>query len=968
MADPIFIERLPAASHEWIDRDQRLWFSFEGRRHCAYAGDTISSALWGNGVRLLGRSFKYHRPRGVYSMCAHDANVMLENGETLNIRGDTTLVEDGMDLTAVNTVGSLRWDLAGLTDRMSGFLPVGFYYKAFHTPNWMFPNWERMIRDIAGLGKVNPAAEWKPSPKGYDACDVLIIGGGPSGMAAALAAGGAGSRVVLVEDTRCLGGSLCYAGATAPESVATINSMRDELEKLENVEIRLNTSVRGCYSENWLAIIGPGGMTKMRATAVVVATGAYEQPAVFRHNDLPGVMLGTAAQRLAHLYRVKPMQRALVLVGSDYGYGVALDLKAAGVEIAAVADFRETIGKGELVHDVKTAGIEILAGQGVYEARPAGGLLGIKGARVCPVNADGTCISTSGINVNCDGIVMATGWAPAGDLIGQAGGRLNYVQDAAQFRPDELPPGMFAAGRVNGVFGVGARVEDGGHAGGQAAAFAAGKELPARRRPTDEIIAPSYSYPIVKHPRGKAFVDLDEDVQVKDIVNAAKEGYDSVELVKRYTTVGMGPSQGKISNLNSSRILAKATGQTMGAVGYTTFRPFTQPTTIGELAGRRFHPDRRTPIHSRHQAAGAVFMHAGAWLRPEYYGPRVRHQAIVHEVQAVRRSAGIIDVGTLGKIDVCGADAAEFLERMYTGRFSDLKLGRSRYALMCDESGVVIDDGMSARFGDDRFYVTTTSSGSAAIVREMKRWAIIWGLEVTIIDHTGQFGALNLAGPESRNILGRLTDLDISAGGFEYLGFREAVVAGVNCRLMRVGFVGELGYELHVPAQHAAALWDAVIEAGQPEGIMPFGVEAQRLLRMEKGHQIIGQDTDGLTTPLEAGLAWAVKMTKPFFIGQRSLKIVEPRPNVRALAGFVMHDSTVMPSECHLVVDGDEICGRVTSIARSPTLGQVIGMAYMRPDQTTPGTVIDIRVEGRLVQAEVAKLPFYDPSNERQKS
>ena len=960
--------RLPKVDHEWIDRERPISFQFEGREYTGFVGDSISSALWGNGLRMLGRSFKYHRPRGVYSMSGHDANVMVATADRPNMRGDTTLLEDGMVLNAVNTVGGLQSDLVKHTDRFSKFLPVGFYYKAFHTPAWLFPAHERIIRDIAGLGSVNPDAKPVPSPKRYDSCDVLVIGAGPSGISAAIAAAKAGAKVVLVDETRCLGGSLCFAGAALADAESTIHNLTSELSELDNVDVRLDTCVRGCYADNWVALVDGDRLTKMRTCQIVVATGVYEQPAVFRHNDLPGVMLGTGAQRLLHLYRVKPMERAVVVVGNDYGYGVALDLHEAGVIVAAIADLRTSNDDSELGQAAAAAGIKIMQGHGVYEASPTAGLCGIKAAQVCPVNAEGVAMTGSVTSIPCDGIVMAVGWAPASDVIGHAGGRLAYSKDRAQFRPDKLPDNMFAAGRVNGLFGLDARLDDGTNAGALAAAAAAGEALPSRRRPDDSVSAPSHPYPIVTHPEGKVFVDLDEDVQYKDIVNGAREGFDSAELLKRYTTVGMGPSQGKISNLNAARVLSKTTGEPLADIGYTTFRPFTRSTTIGTLAGRNYHPERLTPMHARHVAAGAEFMPAGSWLRPAYYGPRGRREAIAREVRTVRQSAGLVDVSTLGKIDICGSDAAEFLERMYTGRFSDLAIGRCRYAMMCDDTAVVIDDGMAVRLSDDRFYITTTTSGAAAIVREMKRWVIIWKLNVIVIDQTGQLAAMNLAGPKSREILSSLTDLPLSGDDFPYLHYREALVAGVPCRLLRVGFVGELGYELHAPAQHAATLWDAVIDAGAAHGIRPFGVEAQRMLRLEKGHQIIGQDTDGLSNPFEAGLGWAVKMDKKFFLGQRSLAILQKQTVTRALVGFTLPDCRWMPEECHLVIDHGDIAGRVTSISVSPTLDCAIGMAYVRPDQAEPGTIFSIRIDGgKLIEAEVVKLPFYDPGNGRQK-
>ncbi|HZP84478.1 MAG TPA: glycine cleavage T C-terminal barrel domain-containing protein, partial [Chthonomonadaceae bacterium] len=540
-----------------------------------------------------------------------------------------------------------------------------------------------------------------------------------------------------------------------------------------------------------------------------------------------------------------------------------------------------------------------------------------------------------------------------------------------QFVPKTLPEGLFAAGRVNGVYELAQQIEDGKRAGLQAAASLEKYKGPIPPGPCHEGPPPSHPYPIYSHPAGKCFVDLDEDVQYKDLVHSAQEGFDSVELMKRYSTYGMGPSQGKTANANAIRVLAKVKGQTVAETGTTTARPFFHPVALSHLAGRGFHPHRHTPMHSRHETAGAEFMLAGDWLRPAYYkvAGQGREQAIQAEVQAVRQRAGIIDVGTLGKIEINGPDAGEFIERLYTARFAKMKVGTTRYGLACDETGVIIDDGVVARLAEDRFYVTTTTTASASIYREMQRWAILWGLDVVLVNATGSYGAMNLAGPQSRRILAGLTEIDVSEAAFPYLGVREGAVLGVPARLLRVGFVGELGYEIHVPAHSAAYVWDGLMRAGRSFDIRPFGVEAQRVLRLEKGHVIVGQDTDGLTVPREAHMDWAVKLDKPFFVGQRSLKILGTKEIKRTLVGFMLPEdySGPIPKECHLVIRDGEITGRVTSITFSPTLHQVIGLAYVHPSQSKPGAHFQIRLDdGKMVTAEVVSLPFYDPKNLRQ--
>ena len=489
--------------------------------------------------------------------------------------------------------------------------------------------------------------------------------------------------------------------------------------------------------------------------------------------------------------------------------------------------------------------------------------------------------------------------------------------------------------------------------------------------PADSL-ARSHPYPIFEHPGHKNFVDLDEDLHLADLVNAHQEGFDSVELLKRYSTVGMGPSQGKLANLNAARVVAQLNGRSMAHTGTTTARPFYQPVPLGHLAGRRHHPMRRTPLHDWHEQAGAVLIHAGDWYRPEYYpsAGTDRGTCIVQEARQVREGLGMIDVSTLGKLLVNGPDAAELLERIYTGRFRKLAVGRCRYGVALDESGIVIEDGVIARLAPDRFYVSATSSGVASFYREMTRWATIWGLEVTLSDATGHYAALNLAGLHSREALQPLADLDLSAEAFSYLAVAEGTVCGVPALVLRVGFVGELGFEVHVPAWHGEHVWRTLFEAGARWEVRPFGLEAQRLLRLEKGHLIVGHDTDALTHPSEVGLNWAIGKGKRFFVGQRSLPIHAARPALRTLVGVRWPDGHQgpLPEECNLIIHDGRIAGRITSIAPVSTQGYPLGLAFVEPALAAPSTRVEVRLDdGSASTAEVAELPFYDPAGERQR-
>jgi len=957
--------RLAPKGGEWIDRNKTVSFSFEGNTFMGFEGDTISSALYASGQTVLARSFKYHRPRSVMSFANHDANVIMQNSAgafgTPNVRADVTLLAEGMTLNAVNTFGGLVHDKASVLGMFSRFLPVGFYYKAFHSKR-LFPLWERMFRKLTGLGKVDFATPHIRTPKQYDFCDVLVIGAGASGLSAALAAAEQGADVVVVDENAKVGGSLTYQPGTEDSILAKVVS---------HTKIRLltGTYAAGYYTDHWVPLVDGDKMTKMRAKSVVFASGAFEQPAVFRNNDLPGIMLASAAQRLLHRYSIKPMERAVVLTANADGYRAALDLAEQGIVVAAVVDLRKSHLAGDLEVAVKAKGIQVLSSACIYEALPAADGQRVAKVRIAPFN-DGVAGAVAQ-ELSCDGVVMSVGYAPAANLLYQAGTRMRFDKVLQQFVPEVLPYGVFACGRVNGVHTFANRLLDGQRAGATAAAhagFGAGPDVlvPA------EAESPSHSWPIVEHPDGKNFVDFDEDLQFKDFRNAVQEGFDNIELLKRYSTNGMGPSQGKHSNMNGLRILARLTGKEPQQVGTTTARPFYHPVPMSHLAGRGFSAERITPLHSRHEKLGAVWMSAGVWQRPEYYAQAGvdRIDSIRGEAMAVRKGVGIIDVGTLGKLEVIGPDAAEFLERVYISKYAGLKVGMTRYAVMCDESGVVIDDGVVARLADDHFYFTTTTSGAATIYRELSRLNTMWKLNCGIVNHTGSFAAVNVAGPKARTLLASLTDIDLSATAFPYLGLRVGTVAGIPARLMRVGFVGEWGYEIHVPANLGGALWDTLMAAGKADGIRPFGVEAQRLLRLEKGHIIISQDTDGLTTPSEAGLDWAVKLDKPFFVGKRSLQIIAKKPLRQILVGFMLNEgfTGVAPKECHLAIKDDKIVGRITSISWSPSLQRHIGLAFVSPELSAVGTPLNFRLSGGgLVAAKVVPTPFYDPQNLKQK-
>ena len=963
------MSRLPAPMGLLIDRNQPLHFSFDGKAYQGFAGDSIASALLANGRFLLSRSFKYHRPRGPLTMAGQDANTLVQLPSEPNVLADTHLLESGAQVTGQNFNGSLDNDKDAYLGKFSKFMPVGFYYRSFYKPQGAWKLWEPIIRKKAGLGVLDLKFQPEYYDKAYLFADLAVVGAGPAGLQAALTAANAGAQVLLIEQQPILGGSLTYARFDVENNRA--DSLRRELinavEGHANIQVLKKATCNAWFTDNYLPVIQGKRMYKVRATQCLIASGSFDQPVIFRNNDLPGVMLSSAAQRLMKLYAVKPGKRAVVLTGNDDGYYAALDLHEQGVQVAALVDMRTNPADRALLIALEKRGIPCHLNSTVFEALHEKGMRHVSGVDIRKITGLGQ-VANSSLHLDCDLLCMSGGYMPVYQLLCQAGGKLSYDDQLAEFTLSGLPKNLSVAGSAHGFHALDNVLADATRTATEIIT-ALGLVINVKPLPLRPEAQVNFPWPIFPHPKGKDFVDFDEDLQVRDIINATKIGYRDVQLVKRYSTVGMGPSQGRHSALPTARLVAASTQRSVSETGVTTARPPFEAEKLAHVAGRAFDPYRQTPMHRRHLEAGAKMMPAGIWQRPAYYGkPSERDKCMQAEALHVRRKVGIIDVSTLGGLDVRGPDAAELLNRMYTFAFLKQPVGRSRYALMTNEHGVVIDDGVCARFAENHFYVTATTSGVDRIYQQMLKWNAQWRLNVDIANVTAAISAVNVAGPDSRKVLEKVcSDLDLSAEGFPYLGVRLGTVAGIKARLLRVGFVGELGYEIHVPARYALKLWDALIEAGKEFDIRPFGVETQRLLRLEKGHVIISQDTDGMTHPGEIDMGWAVSRNKPFFVGRRSVDILEAQPQKRKLVGFTLPKTSPQPLEGHLVLKGPDISGNVTSCEYSQSLDQIIGLAYAAFDQSTPGQQIPIRVEdGVVVQATVVKLPFFDPDNQRQ--
>lgn len=963
-----------AARHKGalIDPGEKIEFYFEGRKYTGCKGDTIASALVANGVWLLARSFKYHRPRSIRSMAGLEADPLVQLEYEPNVQADRYPISEGLRVYGQNYSGSLENDRQAVMGWFSKFMPVGFYYKAFFRPKGIWQKlWEPLVRRSAGLGKVNLNTPHGYYDKKYCFYDVVIVGAGPAGLSAAIAAAETGAEVLLVEQENIIGGSLNYFRFDSDNNQGPVvrKELTEMVESFANIEVMTGAYCNGWYADNWLPVIKGNRLYKIRADEAVLATGSMEQPAIFRNNDLPGIMLGSGAQRLLNLYGVKPGKRAVILTSNSHGYSVALDLADAGVDVAAIVDMRDNPPADPMKDAIQARSIRIHNGYTVSEALATPKNKHIKGVQIARITGQGTYDSTT-TSIDCDLLCMSVGYTPAYQLALQAGGKLAYDDQNAIFDITDTPDHLHLAGSVNGFYSLDAVVKSGQYSGLQAVKNLSRESGNLPEIPADKgQLGINHPWPMFPHEKGKEFIDLDEDLHYSDIVNACADGYAELELVKRYSTVGMGPSQGRHSALATARIVARETNRSVSETGVTTARPPLAAEKLAVLAGRTFEPERFTAMHHRHIEAGANMMNVGLWWRPAYYGnSQDREQCIANEVLTIRNNVGLIDVSTLGKIQVRGNDAAEFINRMYTFAYLKQPTGRARYLLMTNEAGTIIDDGVAVRITDNHYYVTATTGGVDSVYRSMLWWNAQWRLDVDITNVTAAFAGANIAGPDSRAVLEKICqDVDLSAKAFPGNEARIGTVAGIPAHIIRVAFVGELGYEIHVPASLGEALWDALLEAGKEHDIKPVGIEAQRNLRLEKGHIIVGQDTDAMTYPEECGMSWAVKFDKPFFVGKRSLEIRAKHPSKRKLVGFEIKDKSVeTPQESNIVLHGNVVTGHVTSVARSPVLEKIIGMAYARAG-TQPGDSISIKLSsGRTVNANVVEMPFYDPENKRQ--
>ena len=1020
-----------------IDRSRPLTFHFNGRTCQGYAGDTLASALLANGIRVVGRSFKYHRPRGIMAIGADEPNAIVQVGTGAatipGLRATEVELYDGLVATTARGWPGLNFDLLAVNEFFSPLLSAGFYYKTFMAPGFLWRWYEHGLRHASGLG-VSPR---ETDPDRYEHCnahcDVLVAGGGPAGLMAALAAAKSGARVIIADEQGELGGSLLSDGATLNGNPAGVwlGKALDELQRCPEVIILPRSTVSGYYDHNFLAILERcrnhsnqqdtegvrQRLWRVRAGRVILAQGSHERPLVFPDNDRPGVMLASALSGYIRRYGVCPGRRAVIFTNNDGAYLTALDLVQVGASVSAIIDCRE-YGAGAVAEPLREAGVDIY--QGCIVAG-ASGRNGVRSVQVVPVSADAGAVKGGRKIIHCDLLAMSGGWNPAVHLHSQAGGRIHWDDVRSCFIPGEARQDHVSAGACNGSFSLDACLEEGKQAGQEAARACgfepapfstpeAGRERPGEVHP----LQPLWRVPLPPSPRRhpKQFIDYQNDTTVADVYQAVQEGYRNVEHVKRYTALGFGTDQGKLGNINGMAVLAECLDKPVAEVGTTTFRPPYTAATFGACAGAAvgdlYDPVRKTALHDWHEAAGAEFEVVGQWLRPWYY-PRAGEgldEAVARECLAARRSLAIMDASTLGKIEVQGPDAVTFLERIYTHNVAGIKNGRCNYGIMLGEDGMVVDDGVMARLGEQHFYLTTTTGGAARVMGWLEQWLQTeWpDLNVYLTSVTERWSTIVLAGPASRKLLqGMATDIGFGLEDFPFMMVRSGSLAGFPVRVFRVSFSGELAFEINVESDLAPALWEILMEAGEQYGITPYGTETMHVLRAEKGFVIVGQDTDGSVTPLDVGMNWLLSKDRDY-LGKRSLARPDcQRQDRKQLVGLLIQDSggvltgssfrrslsphvlggepesrnhshhvEILPEGAQLVErPGGPFpvpkLGHVTSSYHSASLGHPIALALVSAGRSRKGDVIQAALrDGRHVPVKIVSPVFYDPKGERQ--
>ena len=986
-----------------VDETYKISFKFNGKKIYGLKGDTLASALLANGIHLVGRSFKYHRPRGIMTAGSEEPNAIVQLHDNTsrtepNVRAPEVEIYEGLEASSQNCWPSVNFDIGAINNFLSPLLPAGFYYKTFMWPANFWEKYEYFIRKSAGLGK-SPIV---PDPDVYEHqyihCDVLVIGSGISGIMAAKTAAKNGLRTLLVDEKPNLGGSTIYQHSNHfkinnQTSSSWLEKEINELKKLENLNIKTRTSVAAYHGYNFL--LARESLTdhlpieqrknktrhkllKIRAKKVITATGSIERPLIFDNNDRPGILLSSAIKKYADLFGVACGEKNIFLTNNDSAYETAISLTQKGIKVEAIIDNREIVDS-KLLYDVEKNNIKVYKGFTIVDTS---GYKRINKVSIMQLSKNGQNVVGSKKNLSCDCLGLSGGWTPAVHLFTQSGGKLKFREDDQVFIPSIFPSDQLSIGACNGDLTLDEILTNVPKSLKQ---FLSIKKTDYENL---EILSSSnkskrniWLLPSDKiHGKTKSFVDYQNDATAKDIKLALREGFKSIEHVKRYTTTGMGTDQGKLGNMHALGIISDTTGTKMGELGTTTFRPPYTPLTFGTIVGRNvkeyFDIFRKTPIHDWHVKNNAEFENVGQWKRAWYYSKdnESMNEAVQRESKAARNSAGILDASTLGKIDIQGTDASEFLNRIYTNAWSKLAIGKCRYGLMLNEDGMVYDDGVTTRLGENHYIMTTTTGGAANVMAKLEDYLQTeWPeLDVYLTSVTDHFATISVCGPSSKKIISTLIkDLDFSDENFPHMSFKNAKIDKINCRVMRISFTGEHSYEINVQANFGKSVWEKCMEAGKNFDITPYGTETMHLLRAEKGFIIVGQDTDATMTPVDLQMDWIVSKKKYDFIGKRSLyrsdTIKEER---KQLVGLITENPyEVLEEGAQIVANMKktpvEMLGHVTSSYYSPNLKKSIALGVVRGGKNMMGQKLIIPMENRLINVTVCDPVFFDKENKR---
>ncbi|MEK9746082.1 MAG: sarcosine oxidase subunit alpha family protein [Pelagibacteraceae bacterium] len=994
---------LRVKTSKFIDETTRVSFKFNGSNYYGYKGDTLASALIANGIHLVGRSFKYHRPRGIMTAGSEEPNaiVQLNNNSARsepNVRATEVEIYDGLEASSQNCWPSVNFDIGGINNFLSPLLPAGFYYKTFMWPASFWEKYEYFIRKSAGLGKSPTESDPDIYDHKYIHCDVLVIGGGISGIIAAKTAAKNGLDTLLIDEKPNLGGSTIFQNSDHHKinnqtSSSWLEKEISEIESLENLQVKTRTSAAAFHGYNF--VLARENLTdhlsledrknkvrqrllKIRAKKVITATGSLERPMIFNNNDRPGILLSSAVKKYVDFYGVACGTSNILFTNNDSAYETALSLFKKGIQIKAIIDIREN-ATSKIIDEIESHGIKIYKSYTIVDTE---GYKKINKISIMQLSKDGQSVVGSKINLDCDCLGVSGGWTPAVHLFTQSGGKLKFREEDHVFVPNTYPSKQISIGSCNGEFELDEILKlvplqiknflDVEKTDYENLSVEVSKNLSKRNiwlLPSDKVIG-----------KTKPFVDFQNDATAKDIKLALREGFRSIEHVKRYTTTGMGTDQGKLGNMHALGIIAETAGVKMGELGTTTFRPPYTPLSFGTIVGRNvgeyFDIFRRTPMHDWHVKNNAEFENVGQWKRAWYYpiNGENMHQAVQRESKAARESAGILDASTLGKIDIQGTDASEFLNRVYTNAWSKLEIGKCRYGLMLHEDGMVYDDGVTTRLDENHYIMTTTTGGAANVMGKLEDYLQTeWPeLDVYLTSVTDHYATISVCGPNSKKIVSKvIPDLDFSDESFPHMSFKNSKIGNIKCRVMRISFTGEHSYEINIQASFGKSVWEKCMEAGKEFNITPYGTETMHLLRAEKGFIIVGQDTDATMTPIDLQMDWIVSKKKYDFIGKRSLYRSDTiREDRKQLVGLLTDDPQIVLEEGAQIVEDVnkkpiEMLGHVTSSYYSPNLNKSIALGVVRGGKNMMGKKLFIPMENKIISVTVADPVFLDKENRR---